>query len=121
MNDVLPKPFTKEGLLNLLEKHLGHLKEQKATAQTKSPTGSWHSPTQLAGVSPTGAPLADESYANTMRGHQPHSLDGYPHRRTISDISGPDETVNDANKRQRVFVQPYGNGVISPMQRVPAG
>ncbi|KAK5162603.1 hypothetical protein LTR04_003300 [Oleoguttula sp. CCFEE 6159] len=27
MNDVLPKPFTKEGLLNMLEKHLGHLKK----------------------------------------------------------------------------------------------
>ncbi len=27
MNDVLPKPFTKEGLLSMLEKHLGHLKK----------------------------------------------------------------------------------------------
>ena len=27
MNDVLPKPFTKEGLLNMLEKHLAHLKK----------------------------------------------------------------------------------------------
>ncbi|KAI5991660.1 hypothetical protein EDC04DRAFT_1340899 [Pisolithus marmoratus] len=26
MNDVLPKPFTKEGLLDMLEKHLRHLK-----------------------------------------------------------------------------------------------
>lgn len=26
MNDILPKPFTKEGLLNMLEKHLIHLK-----------------------------------------------------------------------------------------------
>lgn len=26
MNDVLPKPFTKEGLLNMLDKHLVHLK-----------------------------------------------------------------------------------------------
>jgi len=26
MNDVLPKPFTKEGLLNMLEKYLSHLK-----------------------------------------------------------------------------------------------
>ena len=121
MNDVLPKPFTKEGLLNLLEKHLGHLKEQKATPPTKSPTGSWHSPNQLAGVSPTGAALTDESYANTMRGHQPHGMDGYPHRRTVSEMSGPDETANDTSKRQRVFVQPYGNTVISPMQRVPAG
>ena len=27
MNDVLPKPFTKEGLLHMLEKHLPHLKK----------------------------------------------------------------------------------------------
>ena len=27
MNDVLPKPFTREGLLNMLDKHLGHLKK----------------------------------------------------------------------------------------------
>jgi len=26
MNDILPKPFTKEGLLSMLEKHLTHLK-----------------------------------------------------------------------------------------------
>jgi osomolarity two-component system response regulator SKN7 len=29
MNDVLPKPFTKEGLLNMLEKYLSHLKGEK--------------------------------------------------------------------------------------------
>jgi osomolarity two-component system response regulator SKN7 len=27
MSDILPKPFTKEGLLQLLEKHLNHLKK----------------------------------------------------------------------------------------------
>lgn len=27
MNDVLPKPFTKEGMLSMLEKHLLHLKQ----------------------------------------------------------------------------------------------
>jgi osomolarity two-component system response regulator SKN7 len=27
MNDILPKPFTKEGLLQMLEKHLFHLKK----------------------------------------------------------------------------------------------
>ncbi|KAH0538525.1 hypothetical protein FGG08_004912 [Glutinoglossum americanum] len=120
MNDVLPKPFTKEGLLNLLEKHLGHLKEQKTATQTKSPAGSWHSPNQLAGVSPPGAPLADESYVNTMRGHPPHTIDGYPHRRTASEMSGADETVSETSKRQRVYAQPYGNAVVGPM-RVPAG
>ena len=80
MNDVLPKPFTKEGLLNMLEKHLGHLKKgpegidalppptaqsmaQSSTAQSlkeesspgESPSTitTWHSPNQFTGVSPT--------------------------------------------------------------------
>lgn len=30
MNDILPKPFKKEGLLSMLEKHLSHLKEYHA-------------------------------------------------------------------------------------------
>ncbi|KAH0609327.1 uncharacterized protein H6S33_012813 [Morchella sextelata] len=33
MNDVLPKPFTKEGLLKLLERCLSHLKVNKNTGQ----------------------------------------------------------------------------------------
>lgn len=28
MNDVLPKPFTKEGLMAVLDRNLGHLKKQ---------------------------------------------------------------------------------------------
>ena len=79
MNDVLPKPFTKEGLLNMLEKHLGHLKKlpesiemvpSSASAMTNSTSGhsvkdeaspdvststlsNWHSPGQFPGISPT--------------------------------------------------------------------
>lgn len=76
MNDVLPKPFTKEGLLNMLEKHLSHLKKQapgldpmgappapmsRATRSLKtedspatSPatTNNWDSPNNMSGVSP---------------------------------------------------------------------
>ncbi|GAA97713.1 uncharacterized protein L969DRAFT_97471 [Mixia osmundae IAM 14324] len=32
MNDILPKPFTKEGLLGMLEKHLIHLKQMQQLA-----------------------------------------------------------------------------------------
>ena len=82
MNDVLPKPFTKEGLLQMLEKHLGHLKrlpdgmdamvqhagsssmpQGSASSQSlkdeSSPTPSpstisnWQSPGQYQGISPT--------------------------------------------------------------------
>lgn len=75
MNDVLPKPFTKEGLLNMLEKHLAHLKKptadlgisahpgsilpQKRSLKSDdspgtSPAGgsSWTSPSNMTGLSP---------------------------------------------------------------------
>lgn len=76
MNDVLPKPFTKEGLLQMLEKHLAHLKKPLAhmdgivapqplsnarqvlkeeESPAKSPvTANWNSPNQMPGVSPVG-------------------------------------------------------------------
>ena len=82
MNDVLPKPFTKEGLLNMLEKHLGHLKhmadgmesmaphpgssipqssagqslkDESSPAPSPSTISNWQSPGQFAGISPTQA------------------------------------------------------------------
>lgn len=82
MNDVLPKPFTKEGLLNMLEKHLGHLKQmpdgmepmaphaassinqtsaghslkdESSPAQSPSTISNWQSPGQFTGISPTHA------------------------------------------------------------------
>jgi osomolarity two-component system response regulator SKN7 len=93
MNDVLPKPFTKEGLLNMLEKHLAHLKRSAqgtADAQpmgappppainsakrsmksedspiTSPATGSnWNSPGNLAGVSPAGS-AQDDPYMHAL-------------------------------------------------------
>ena len=68
MNDVLPKPFTKEGLLNMLEKHLGHLKKLPdgldmvpPTASTMGPTSSVHS---LKEESPPGHSPSTVSTAN---------------------------------------------------------
>lgn len=78
MDDVLPKPFTRKSLLDMLEKHLSHLKKippgmdvapmsatvgAPSTAQSSrddmsagaSPAGSsgtWNSPSQYSGVSP---------------------------------------------------------------------
>ena len=75
MNDVLPKPFTKEGLLIMLEKHLGHLKKipdgldgmpqtastihpgshsikDEASPGSPSTASNWASPNQFSGVSP---------------------------------------------------------------------
>lgn len=79
MNDVLPKPFTKEGLLSMLEKHLGHMKKfppgievmppplsaKRSMKSEDSPTTSpatasnWNSPNDLAG-SPAGSNMTDQ-------------------------------------------------------------
>ena len=96
MNDVLPKPFTKEGLLNMLEKHLGHLKripdgmepmaaqqvmpqnsvgnslkDESSPAPSPSTLSNWQSPGQFAGISPAqGGP--PQSYMQSM-----HPAGGY--------------------------------------------
>ncbi len=106
MNDVLPKPFTKEGLLNMLEKHLSHLKKgingmealsqppaqsiaQSSARQSlkdenspgKSPATvtNWNSPTQITGMSPTTNNVTDE-YMQAVRGHtSTYAMDGSMH------------------------------------------
>lgn len=95
MDDVLPKPFTRKSLLDMLEKHLMHMKKmpegmappapvgvnpslttvsssarsvQDDMSQGASPagsTGTWNSPSQYSGVSPV-APGMTMPYANYM-------------------------------------------------------
>ncbi|KXL45066.1 MAG: hypothetical protein FE78DRAFT_80321 [Acidomyces sp. 'richmondensis'] len=93
MNDVLPKPFTKEGLLNMLEKHLSHLKKHTANmdpmgapppppgalasakrsmksedspATSPATTNNWNSPNNLTGVSPSGSNhQTEDAYMHT--------------------------------------------------------
>jgi osomolarity two-component system response regulator SKN7 len=86
MNDVLPKPFTKEGLLHMLEKHLAHLKqpshsldmvpppsaglhpgpgrtpmkEEESPAKSPATGSTWNSPGQVPGVSPVASSATDE-------------------------------------------------------------
>ena len=91
MNDVLPKPFTKEGLLSMLEKHLGHLKklpdgiehtphlggpsmaqssaghslkDETSPSQSPSLSSNWQSPGQF-GISPSG-PTPPHPYMQSM-------------------------------------------------------
>jgi osomolarity two-component system response regulator SKN7 len=88
---VLPKPFTKEGLLHMLEKHLVHLKkplaqidgmvapqpvqvprqlvlkEEDSPAKSPATTSNWNSPTTMPGVSPVGSNVPDD-YAHAMQG-----------------------------------------------------
>jgi osomolarity two-component system response regulator SKN7 len=99
MDDVLPKPFTRKSLLDMLEKHLTHLKTnalgiepapqsaitpsvaQSSTSHSvvdgsspgQSPAGSlgnWQSPGQFNGVSPIHTNLHNQ-YA-TMQNHSPY-------------------------------------------------
>ena len=64
MNDVLPKPFTKEGLLNMLEKHLAHLKKMPEGLDMVPPTAS-----TLAG--PIGSGGASSSVAHSLKEESP--------------------------------------------------
>ena len=56
MNDVLPKPFTRDGLLSMLEKHLGHLKQLPDGMDPMAPHAGSSIP-----QSSTGHSLKDES------------------------------------------------------------
>jgi osomolarity two-component system response regulator SKN7 len=100
MNDVLPKPFTKEGLLHMLEKHLVHLKkpvthidgmaapqpvqvprqivlkEEDSPAKSPATTSNWNSPTTMPGVSPVGSNVPDD-YAHAMQGQQVQQSGAY--------------------------------------------
>ena len=95
---MLPKPFTRKSLLDMLEKHLSHLKKlptgmepppsassvpqsstghsikDDASSPAHSPAasmGTWHSPSQFPGVSPIHTNLAGP-YA-PMGGHSAYS------------------------------------------------
>lgn len=98
MNDVLPKPFTKEGLLTMLDKHLGHLKDTRvaesmqanqmahasnrqtlkddnSSVKSEGTNANWQSPpTQLTGISPPSQTLNDE-YVNALSRTGPYGLD----------------------------------------------
>ena len=100
MNDVLPKPFTKEGLLHMLEKHLVHLKkpsphgdampapqpvsvprqlllkEEDSPAKSPATVSNWNSPNQLPGVSPVGSNMTEE-YAQSLQVQQAHHPNPY--------------------------------------------
>ncbi|WEW60616.1 kinase-regulated stress-responsive transcription factor skn7 [Emydomyces testavorans] len=88
MNDVLPKPFTRQSLFSMLEKHLAHLKsipsgidatqsapataipQNSATQSVKEETtpgqspgtsiGNWQSPAQFPGVSPISVTMPNQ-------------------------------------------------------------
>jgi len=60
MDDVLPKPFTKEGLLQMLEKHLQHLKKVNDVSGNADAMGPPQSASTMSHRS-AGQSLKDES------------------------------------------------------------
>ena len=101
MNDVLPKPFTKEGLLHMLEKHLAHLKKpiahmdgnmvapqplastrqilKEEESPAKSPaTASWHSPNPVTGVSPVATGMSEEYMQAVHANPAAYAVQGVP-------------------------------------------
>lgn len=97
MDDVLPKPFTRKSLLDMLEKHLVHLKkssmepppqqpgginpsltqtsghsvrdDMSAAASPAGSSGTWNSPSQYSGVSPVNASMT-MPYGNYIDANQ---------------------------------------------------
>jgi hypothetical protein len=51
MSDILPKPFTREGLLQLLEKHLPHLKKSTLIKDEEHPLNALPSPNRTPSTS----------------------------------------------------------------------
>lgn len=71
MNDVLPKPFTKEGLITMLDKHLSHLKQNPAASMSPMEPP----PPPLSAVSKRSTKIEDSpgtSPATTANWHSPN-------------------------------------------------
>lgn len=128
MDDVLPKPFTRKSLLDMLEKHLSHLKKLPAgmepppsatassvphssTAQSikddasspaHSPAGSmgnWHSPGQYPGVSPIHTNIPTQ-YA-TMPNHSPYNA-ASPHTPMSASRPGYQQQPSQSQQQQQL-------------------
>lgn len=97
MNDVLPKPFTKEGLLSMLEKHLGHLKKP-APGMEHIPQGnisSRHSQSLKDEESPSNSPATMSTNWNSPGG-QLTSASPNPNAHSGEYMGGVRGASNDA-------------------------
>lgn len=124
MNDVLPKPFTKEGLVSMLDKHLSHLKKNPAgldpmgappaplsagpkrvlktedsPATSPAAASNWNSPGTFSGVSPASNQTDEQSIYSqgpyaVQQGYQP----------------GP-PMYNPAQRPQPPQAQPHRRGI----------
>ncbi|KAI9824375.1 MAG: hypothetical protein M1819_000880 [Sarea resinae] len=147
MNDVLPKPFTKEGLLHMLEKHLGHLKKpsdsvdtpvaqpqiqnipqsstrqptKEETSDGKSPqtvNNNWHSPGHYTGVSPSAHSVTDE-YMQAVRGSYAMDGGGMPHGNVAyqSSPTAPLGPARQGTHRRHVSEMSGANDIANDAKR----
>jgi osomolarity two-component system response regulator SKN7 len=135
MNDVLPKPFTKEGLLHMLEKHLAHLKqpahggldmvpppsaglhpgsgrtsmkEEESPAKSPATGSTWNSPAQVPGVLPVASTAGDVEYGS----NNGHPGIGQPHPGMYA-VQNPMQQLNPMTGGG---IQQYGPGPPQPRQ-----
>jgi osomolarity two-component system, response regulator SKN7 len=133
MDDVLPKPFTRKSLLDMLEKHLSHLKKippgmepppsatttsvphssgthsikDDASSPAQSPAGSlgnWQSPNQYPGVSPIHTNMANQ-YA-PMANHSPYSTS--PHTPLTAQRPGHQQQPSQSQPHRRQISEMSG-------------
>ena len=135
MDDVLPKPFTRKSLLDMLEKHLSHLKKippgmeppssatassvprsstahsikDDASSPAQSPAGSlvnWQSPGQYPGVSPIHTNIPNQ-YVQ-MPNHSPYSTS--PHTPLASTVPGRQQQPCQPQQQHRRQVSELSGG-----------
>lgn len=126
MDDVLPKPFTRKSLLDMLEKHLSHLKKlppgmepppsggassvphsstahsmkDDASSPGHSPAGSlgnWQSPSQYPGVPPIHTNLTNQYVPITN--HSPYTPS--PHTPLTGTRPGQQEQPSQSQQQHR--------------------
>lgn len=105
MNDILPKPFTKDGLLGMLEKHLIHLKAMRDTAEIPRGLGGVEPPLSpgtanaLANL-PSNFNFSEMEYVQMLQGLLGQADDSY-HAGTKRLANGDDDG-HEMSKRQRL-------------------
>ena len=92
MNDILPKPFTKEGLLSMLDKHLTHLKVMHAIRNSVVPRGA-------GGIPPLNDENFDQALIVTSRQQQQqqqhHSLSAFSTNNGPHDVDVDDDADSE--------------------------
>lgn len=106
MNDVLPKPFTKEGMLRILEKQLQQLKKPFNTRPTQPQVQVQHPQANMSFATPSGssAPL------NLNMNHVSTSLkdEASPGKSPASSWHSPNQIGASPQSQSHVQSQQYG-------------